>query len=63
LGNKSEEHIRLQVFKRTDTGRRQEEYQLVGSFDHEPSKCHAFKRCFLICKSGSASGQATVDQL
>ena len=25
-----------QVFKRVDTGRREEEYQLIGSFDEEP---------------------------
>ena len=30
-----------QVFKRADTGRKQEEYQLVGSFDHEPSEWRA----------------------
>jgi hypothetical protein len=30
-----------QVFRRADTGRKQEEYQLVGSFDHEPSEWRA----------------------
>ena len=26
----------LQAFKRVDTGRREEEYQLIGSFEEEP---------------------------
>ena len=28
--------ILLQVFKRVDTGKREEEYQLAGSFEKEP---------------------------
>lgn len=34
-----------EVFKRADIGRRQEEYQLIGSFDHEPSGAEITK-CF-----------------
>lgn len=35
-------HGRVQVFKRADKGK-QEEYQLLGSFDHEPSECNVLE--------------------
>lgn len=33
----AEKQVYLQVYRRADTGRREEEYQLLGTYDDQPS--------------------------